>query len=604
MSQQQTHSVRVTFTVSGMKDEFRVKGIQGEEGICKLFRFELDLAAESNAIGFADVVEQSGLITISGDNGTRYIHGMVDSFQQRERGPRFTQYRATLVPKVWRLWQRHDCRIFQEKTTAEIVSKVLEDAGISDFEIKQGGDEPPPWEYCVQYRETDWDFISRLLEEHGYFYFFKHTQDRHVLVIGNNYQFHPAVPGEVEVPFHAPSPNMPDHEHIFSYYFSERIRSGKVTISDYNPLKPSLDLRSFQKADKDADLEIYDYPGEYKEPSVGKKLAEIRLQEAQSLRRHGDGRSDCVRLISGYYFTLTGHERRDFNQQKYLITSLFHHCETHEDIESGALETRSRYENSFQCIPQKTPFRPPQATPKPTTQGVQTALVVGPAGQEIHTDKHGRVKVQFYWDRQGKLDDKSSCWIRVSQLWAGQGWGAMWIPRIGQEVIVDFIEGDPDRPIITGRVYHAQNVPPYPLPGKKTVSTIKSNSTPGGGGSNELRFEDKKGCEEIFVHAQKDQNEVVENDMTTLVGNDQALTVKKDRTKLVEGNETTTIKLMRTETVEKDEKVEIKGKQMTKVGTKMTIEAGSEILLKVGGSTIKMTAGGIDINGTMIKLNC
>ena len=289
------------------------------------------------------------------------------------------------------------------------------------------------------------------------------------------------------------------------------------------------------------------------------------------------------------------------------------------DLDAGVLDQRMSYSNTFHCIPAEVPFRPPRVTRKPHVQGVQTAIVVGPPGEEIYTDEHARVKVQFHWDRQGKNDDKSSCWIRVSQLWAGQGWGAVWLPRIGHEVIVDFIEGDPDRPIITGRVYHAQNVPPYPLPDEKTKSTIKSDSTIGGGGSNEIRFEDKKDAEEIYTHAQKDQNEVVENDMTTKVGRDQTITVGQDRTRTIDRDETIAVKGKRTETVDKDETVTVKGARTKKVNKDETVtivlnrttsvkqkeklDVGQKIEFICGASKITMDAGGsITIEGTKADL--
>ena len=610
MGESNANDVKATFEVSGLSHELRVLSFEGEEGISTPFQFNLLLACSSSQLSLSDVVGKDGLLTLTGPRGDRHIHGLVSQFQQQDTGRKFTVYEASLVPGVWRLLYSRDSRIFQQMSIKDIISGILKGRKVEFKFQTKGNKEPPTREYCVQYRESDWAFICRLLEEEGFFYFFEHRRDKHVLHIGDDLHFYPEISGPSTVEYHVPDARVPASEHIFRLYFSESVQPGKASLSDFNFKKPALDQLRERKGDVDGDLELYDYPGLYEVPEVGKELVQVRLEEAQVDRRKGLGESTCARLCTGHVFTLDNHIREDANGVSYLLTRVNHRGDRGSmDLDAGVLDQRMSYANTFSFMPAEVPFRPPRLTRKPHVQGVQTAIVVGPAGEEIYTDEHARVKVQFHWDREGKRDDKSSCWIRVSQLWAGQGWGAVWIPRIGHEVIVDFIEGDPDRPIITGRVYHAQNVPPYPLPGEKTKSTIKSNSTVGGGGSNEIRFEDKKGSEEVYTHAQKDQNEVIDNDMTTDVGRDQAITVGQDRQRTIGRDETITVKGQRTETVHKDEQVTIKGERIKKVSKDETVtimmnrtanvkmneklDVGQKIELICGASKITMNMAGI-----------
>ena len=602
MAERNANNVKATFEVSGLSEELRVLSFEGDEGISAPYQFNLVLACSSSQISLSDVVGNLGLLTLSGQKGDRYFHGLVSHFQQQDSGRKFTVYEATVVPGIWRLLYTRDSRIFQQKSIKAIISKILKDRQIDFVFQTKGNQEPPTREYCVQYRESDWAFISRLLEEEGFYYFFEHKRDKHVLHMGNDRHFHPDISGPATVDFHAPDARVAASEHVFRLYFSESVQPGKASLSDFNFKKPALSLLREKKGKVDGDLELYDYPGLYEVPEVGKGLAQVRLEEAQVERQQGLGESNCSRLCTGHLFTLDNHIREDANGLEYLLTRVHHLGERGSmDLDAGVLDQRMSYANTFSCMPGDVPYRPPRVTRKPNVQGVQTAIVVGPAGEEIYTDEQARVKVQFHWDREGKRDDKSSCWIRVSQLWAGQGWGAVWIPRIGHEVIVDFLEGDPDRPIITGRVYHAQNVPPYPLPDEKTKSTIKSDSTTGGGGSNEIRFEDKKDSEEIYTHAQKDQNEVVENDMTTTVGLAQAvavglnqtITVGQDRQRTVDGDETIKVKGERTETVKQDETVTIMMNRTTNVKMKEKLDVGQKIELICGASKITMNMAGI-----------
>jgi len=599
MSADKPSDVLVAFRIQGVEETLHVLGFQAEEGLSRLYQLEVDLACKSPNLSFEQIMGKQALFGLKNDTGRHFLHGIVCRFSFIEQARNHSVYHATVVPKVWRLLHRHDCRIFQNKSVKDIAQAILQKAGI-DHTFRVKGNQPlQKREFCVQYRESDWNFICRLLEEEGFFYYFEHEQGKHTLHIGNDRHLHPKIPGNSTLSFHAAAPLTPGGEHIGGWRYEENIRTGKVTVNDYNFKKPALDQKTDDSAKRDTDLEIYDYPGLYELPPAGKGFAGVRVEEQQVPLQQATGNSDSIRLRSGYCFTMDEHPRKELNSKEYLLTRVPHIGEKHDDLEGGAVSNRIRYSNSFGVIPRATPYRPPRVTPKPFVQGAQTAVVVGPTGEEIYTDKHGRVKVHFHWDRLDKSDQDSSCWIRVSQLWAGQGWGAMFIPRIGQEVIVDFLEGDPDRPIITGRVYHAQNVPPYGLPADKTKSTIKSNSTPGGGGYNEIRLEDKKGQEQIYIQAEKDQDQLIKNNHTYKIGNDQTRTIQHNRTStIVDGDDKFTI-------VKGDQVVTLgSGDQTTSVTGKITVMATTSITFKCGASTIKLDPGKISINAPLVKINC
>ena len=600
-----SNDVLVSFAVQGLElaQDFHVLQFQGQEEISRLFRFDLMLAADSADVAFDKVVGRMAVLTLTGARGARYVHGLVAAFQLRDKGRRFTVYQATIVPLAWRLKHRTDCRIFQKKNIQQIIDKVLSDGKVEHKFHLKGGKAPPTREYCVQYRESDWSFVARLLEEEGFFFFFENLQQKHVLHMGNDYNVHPPIAGEAVVPFHAPDTTTPGEEHISSLFYQEQVRSGSVTLNDFNFEKPNLDLKAPKPGKRDADLEVYDYPGLYEVPERGATLADIRREESEALRALGEGQSDCTRLSCGHHFTLDGYYRKGLNKKRFLITRVSHRGEKHQDLEAGAVSNRIRYSNAFHCMPRKTPFRPLRITPRPRVEGCQTAIVVGPSTEEIYTDKHGRVKVHFHWDRLGQRNEHSSCWVRVSQLWAGKSWGAMFIPRIGHEVIVDFLEGDPDRPIIIGRVYHAQNPVPHTLPANKTQSTIKSDSSLGGGGSNEIRFEDKKGKEEVYLHAQKDYDLVVENDRTSLVKHDRKETVVNDQSVTVQNNRSLAVTNASSHTA-KTILLQASESITLKVGSSVVVLKPSELTINGGAVTASADGGLCTIKGRLVKINC
>lgn len=562
---------------------------RGDEELSRLFRFELSLLSDDNDISAKDIVGKNVTFSARYANGERrYFNGMVQRFTAGDENVKGVRsYHSVVVPWLWFLTQTADCRIFQEKTVVQIIEQIFQDLGFSDFEKNLSGDHPVR-EYCVQYRETDFTFVSRLMEEEGIYYYFKHENGKHVLVMSDSPGgYIDAQENSVEYPYSELAGQV-IRPHILSWEHVYEFRTGKYAHTDYNFKTPKSKLMvtentlmSYQDVKK---YEWYDYPGEYPDKGVGTPLARIRMEEFELENDTATGTSSCQSFSPGYRFSISKHRSKSEEGKSFVIKRLTH--EAHEgSYETGDAGGTYEYRNEFVCFPASTNFRPARSTPRPIVRGPQTAVVVGPSGAEIFTDEFSRVKVQFFWDREGGKDDKSSCWIRVSQNWAGQNWGFVCIPRIGQEVIVGFLEGDPDQPIIIGRVYNADQMPPYDLPGNMTQSGIKSRSSKGGNAENfnEIRFEDKKGQEQLFIHAEKNQDIEVENDETHWVGHDRTKTidhdettfVKHDRTETVDNNETITIHGARTEQVDKDESITIGGNRTENVDKDESITIGA-----------------------------
>lgn len=572
-----------------------------KEELGRLFEFHLELLSEDPAIKLEDVLARP--VTIRADlpeNRKRYFHGLVSRFRLVGTYGRYAKYEATLRPWLWFLTRTADCKIFQQMTVPEIIQDVFRELGFTDFD-DQLSLEYRQWEYCVQYRETDFDFVSRLMEQEGIYYYFQHEENKHTLVLCDSIGAHESATGYEEVPYFPPDEHpWRRRDHLFDWSVTQEVQPGSCVLNDFDFEKPqaSLIVKSLVKRrHPQADHEIYDYPGEYSETPDGDSYVRSRLEELQTQYETAWAKGNARGLCVGSLFKLTDFRLRQDQNREYLIVSSVHQLAPteYETMDVEAPEHMCVCE--ITAIDSSQQYRPPQITPKPVVQGPQTATVVGPAGEEIWTDKYGRVKVQFHWDRYGKRDENSSCWIRVSQLWAGKKWGGIHIPRIGQEVIVDFLEGDPDRPIITGRFYNADNMPPYQLPSNQTQSGIKSRSTKKGTGANfnELRFEDEKGKEEVYFHAEKDFNRVVENNDTLKVGFDkkedgsQTISVWKDRTETIEtGNDSITLK---------------KGDRTIKIDAgKSLTQAAVSITLKVGGSSIKIDPSSITLKATMINI--
>lgn len=545
-------------------DVLLLLGFNGAESISRLFTYQLDLTSSNDTIAAKDIVGKSVSWSVSRvDEAPRYWNGVVSRFAAssvNRRGLR--TYRAEVVPWLWFLTRTTDCRIFQNLTTPEIITTVFNDLGFADYALEVKGSYAK-WEYCVQYRETAYNFVARLMEHEGIFFFFRHEDGKHTLVMANSTAAYTDSP-EKEVSYSAGSlaPN-----HVSSWEHSYEFRSGKWTRTDYNFQTPSTNLLTNAKSIIDlpgsSKFELFDYPGDYVVKADGDAVTKVRMEEEEAGFDLVTGAGECCTFTPCGRITLSEHDAAAENGD-YILTSVQHSASdsSYDNSSSGM-----SYNNVFTCIPNAVAFRPARITPKPMVQGLQTAVVVGPAGEEIYVDKYGRVKVQFFWDRKGKKDENSSCWIRVAEQWAGKNWGFVAHPRIGQEVIVDFLEGDADRPLITGRVYNAEQMPPYDLPANMTQSGIKSRSSKGGSPANfnEFRFEDKKGSELVTLHAEKDQSISVEHDESHTVGHDRTKTidhdetthVKHDRTETVDDNETITVHGMRTETVDKNETITI-----------------------------------------------
>jgi type VI secretion system secreted protein VgrG len=588
------------------EDVLILRSFQGHEAISKVFAFELDLVSEESSIKYDDIVGQAVTIraTLADGSSSRYWNGYVSRFVQAGRDSNVAVYHAAVVPWLWFLDQTTDCRIFQNKTAPDIIKQIFQEYGYNDFSLKLYGDFVKR-DYCVQYRESDFNFVSRLMEEEGIFYFFQHEHGKHTLVLGNDPAAHQACPNQPSARYEGTGGGWQDDDVILQWLQEQEVRPGSFTSTDYNFETPTANMLS--SVNGKGKWEIYDFPGEYTKRADGDKLAKIRLQEQQTPKLIARGTSDCRAFGVGYKFKLTDHYRSDLNQE-YVLTALRHSAHHNLGLSSGSGDTNPVYENSFECVPASISIRPARRTPVPVVQGCQTAVVVGPDGEEIFTDKYGRVKVQFHWDREGKKNENSSCWVRVSYPWAGKAWGGVQIPRIGQEVIVDFIEGDPDRPIITGRVYNAGQMPPWDLPGKKNISGYKSNSTKGGGGYNELSFDDTKGTELIQVHGQYDMDTKIEHDERRHVVNnrsknvdvDETNTIGNNRTEKVGKNEQITIGVNRTENVGANESITIGSNRTESVGANESItvaltrtrNVGINEMVNVGGAQ-EITVGGL-----------
>jgi type VI secretion system secreted protein VgrG len=562
------------------------------------FEFSLELLSEDPAVDAGSLLRQPLVITlVLPDASERKIHGYCRRFSQHGRDEDLTSYRAEIVPWLWFLNLTQDCRIFQEMTVLEILEAVFGKYDSADFDIRCV-ESYSPREYCVQYRETDFAFVSRLMEEEGIFYFFEHSEEGHKLVLADDRSAVGPCTGQAIFRVETTPDARDDEDVITSLERQHQVYTAKVTLTDFDFTQPSMNLQS---AASDANYEeIYDYPGKYKDLSEGERYAGLRLQERAAAQEVVRGAGRCRAFRSGYEFDLSEHYRSDTNQT-YLLTSLWHSGRGGGYRASEKADTE--YSNTFQCIPASIPFRPPRRTPKPVIYGSQTAMVVGPSGDEIFTEKHGQVKVQFHWDREGQRDENSSCWVRPAHPWAGKGWGAVSIPRIGQEVIVDFLEGDPDRPIITGRVYNAEAMPPFSLPDGAVVSGIKSD-THKGSGYNEISMNDTPGEEMFTIHAQYDKSTSVGNDSTESVGNNRSSDVAVDDSLTVGSNQTVDVGANQSISVGADRSVSVSGSQSTEVSGSRTVNvSGSDSVMTSSDHSLD-ASGAINLtSGAAMAIN-
>ena len=641
--------------------------LRGREAVSELFRFQIDtLTQATDPVKFESILGQTVTVAIQGkQGGTRYINGLVIGFTQGTREELFTHYRLEIAPSLWTLTRKAKSCIFQQKTVTDILKTLFTGLTV-DYSGLTGT--YPSREYCVQYRETDFNFASRLMEEEGIFYFFAHTSSGHTLTLGDNPQAFAAIGFQPDVTYETAGGGGYNEDRILAWEKAQDLRSGAARLWDFNFGMPDKNCETTQQvlptvqagtvthkfSVNDSSWELYDYPGGYAKrfDDVDKsgnaqaselnniftdntRTMNIRMQAetAGAMTIYGQGLHPG--FTPGYTFNLKSHFS---DNGEYTLLAVDH--DAHQPI--GTDSEPYRYTNSFRAIPNALPYRPPRTTPEPFVHGPQTAIVVGNSGDEITTDKYGRVKVQFHWDRVGTNDINSSCWLRVASYWAGKQWGAIHIPRIGQEVIVGFLEGDPDQPIIVGSVYNADNMPPYTLPDNKTQSGIQTRSSLGGGSANfnQILFEDKMGSEMLTIHAEKDQTHSIEHDDTQTVGHDRTTTIDHDETREVKNNRTTTIDVDETKTVKGKETITITGNQTLEIqqgnqtntldqgNQSTTLKMGNQstelnmgnqstnvdlgkidmtamqsITLTVGSSSIKIDQMGVTINGMMIKVN-
>jgi len=613
-----------------------LRSVTVQEHLSRLFQIEAQLLSEDAKVDFDRVVGHNVTIRLQLDSKTaRYFNGFVSRFVQEGTSEGYAQYRATVVPWLWFLTRAADCRIFQDKTVPEIIEEVFKAHGFADYKLSLSTTYPKR-EYCVQYRETDFNFVSRLMEQEGIYYFFEHENGKHTLVLADSPSAHNPFPNYDKIEFQEFEKGAARREVITDWILDKELQPVAYALSDFDFTKPKTSLRAVASVTRQhgaAHFEVFDYPGEYVETSEGERLANARLEELQTQHETLRGRSRARGLAAGCLFTLTGHPRADQNRE-YLITGVTLEADAGEFASGGAKGGEEFFTCGFTAIPKDQTFRAPRLTPKPVVQGPQTAIVVGPSGEEIYTDKYGRVKVKFHWDRDPKADQSSSCWIRVAQVWAGKKWGAIYTPRVGQEVIVEFLEGDPDQPIITGRVYNAEAMPPYELPARATVSTLKSNSSKGGQGFNEIRFEDKKGQEQLFIHAERNLDTRVKKESFEWVGDKRHLIVEKDQLDHVKGKRDVRVEGDEALQVDGNAHLTIKGARAIEVGGKLSltvkgdvaeafqaahseqtsgnyylkaagvvIEASSGITLKVGGSSVVVDSAGVTLKGSLIVLD-
>ena len=574
---------------SPFTDAISLVSLHGQEGISQTFAFQLELSSANANLDFSQILGKKITIALSLPGGqTQNLNGVVTTFSQgaqSENGS--TAYFAQVEPWFALLRMNVNQCIFQNLSVPDIIEQIFTNLGLTDYKNSLTGTYTVR-DYCVQYGETTFDFISRLMESEGIFYFFTHTAGTHTLVLADDASAFTALPGIDTIRYSQSGRTWETIDVMTEGNLEQNLVPAKVSADDFNFTIPSTDLLSVSQGSGGGDfvsvLSLYRYPGLFTTKNAGETATGTHLSSCQTEQSQLRGSSMCRAFQTGSKFTLAGHVRSAANTS-YVLRTVTHHLDNHTDT----------YRNDFVAFPSATTFRPPVITPRAVIRGAQTAIVVGKSGEEIWTDQYGRVKVKFHWDQSSAQDETSSCWIRVAQGWAGQQWGAIFIPRIGQEVIVSFLDGNPDRPLITGCVYNGQQTTPYALPDEQTKSTIKSNSSKGGSGYNELRFEDKKGSEEIFIQAQKDMNVTVLNDQAITVSNNRTVTVsQKDETLTVsqgnrilavtQGNETHTVGGKRDLTVTGDESHTNSAKFTQKVTGDFALSISGNLSIQVSGS--------------------
>ena len=602
------------------KDLFVVASFELTEHLSRLCYCKLELASTSPNIAPEDVLEQPVDLVVWQDGvPLRRFYGVVSEFGRGDSGHRRTFYNVIVQPPLWRLNLMHNSRIFQTQSTDAIVRTLLEERGVIDtvFDLKRT---PEEREYCVQHRESDLDFVERLAAEEGWHYRFHHGDvegGQPALIIADH---HGDAPKLDPVEYNGKAGGSSRQSAVFQFSYRERVRAASVAMKDYTFRNPAYALMHERQADKlesqRDDYQHYDYPGRFKQDASGQPYTEARLDALRNDAATGSGKSNRPDFTVGAKVELSDHDSPELNRD-WLLISVSHTGKQPQALEEDGGTGATSYHNTFNAIPADRTWRP-QVKHRPLMDGPQIAIVTGPEGEEIHCDEHGRVKVRFPWDRYSENDENSSAWLRVSQGWAGGQYGFTALPRIGHEVIVSFLDGDPDQPIITGRTHHATNIPPYALPEHKTRTTLKTQ-THKGEGSNELRFEDEAEKEQIYVHAQKDLDLLTENNRTEVIQNDSHLTVGNHHKARIKGNDHVTVDGEKRESISGDYSLTVNASHHSKqgkgqlveagseihhkAGMKIVIEAGAEVTLKAGGSFVKVDPSGVTVSGPTVLVN-
>lgn len=495
--------------------------MRGSEGLSQLFDFDVELVADNYNVDLKALLGKPLTIEIETLSGSRFLNGHVvrcEMIGRENSVSRYYIYRATVKPWLWYLTQTSDNKIFQQKSVPDVIKEVVGEYGFP-FEMKLSASYRT-WEYCVQYQETDFAFVSRLMEHEGIYYYFKHDNGQHTLVMTDDISSHQPMAGYDAIPYYGPDRlGKPQEEYISMWEIAAQITPDGYATVDYDFTKPGASLDAVSRrsgGSQSGNLEMFEWQGGFQEAGDGEQYSRIRLQELQSVQEQNRGISNARGIAPGYVFNLKNHPRSAENKE-YLVVSVNYRMSI-AGYSSGT-DSEDFYEESFVALPSSVQYRAPRVTPIPRTYGPQTARVVGPAGEEIWTDKYGRIKVQFHWDRYGKKNENSSCWVRVSSPWAGGGFGGLQLPRINDEVVVDFIGGCPDRPLVLGRVYNANNMPPVELPGCANQSGFRSQTVHGDPSMcNKMLFDDTGGSELFHMRAQKDMCNEVVNDHNHTVG--------------------------------------------------------------------------------------
>ena len=607
----------ITLT-SDCNDMLLFHRMRGSEHLGQLFSFRVEILSQAAAVDLRKLLGTMMTVNMEPDGGgsKRYFNGMVCAAEQAGyetiNDVRYASYVVTLVPKPWLLTRKIDCRIFTKSSVPDIIKTVMSEIGYSDLDQNLSVDYPKR-DYCVQYRESYFSFISRLMEQEGIYYFFTHTSSKHTMVLADSSGAHVAVAPFATIPYSPPTQRGSRNDASVSAWTTARsVNSLKCEPTDFDPMAPTATMLDTATLEKDqsyhniAGLTVFDFPGDYtnaEKSTTGQRYAQVQTQALNAGHLLHTGASDAWGLATGNLFKLKDFPISNLNQE-YLVVGM--------DIELEGVEFASGegggvpFACSFRAIASKQPYRSPQNTPKPIIAGLQTAIVTGSKTDgDIEVDENGRVQVTFHWNKPDKKYAQNSCMVRVASSWAGKNWGAIHIPRVGQEVVVSFLEGDPDQPLIIGSVYNATHMPPYTLPDNKTQSGIKSRSDPDGTSStyNEIRFEDKKGSEDFSIHAQKDMHQDVVHDHTVTIGHDEVSTIKNNRSHTVEKDDTLTVKSDRKHTVNNNDTLTVDGKGSTSIGQSFKLEAGSQIQLVTGASSITMNSSGeIKIAGVNIEI--